>query len=316
MLPMPGGAMFSAPLVERSSDGIGIKPEQQLAINYWFRHVMEFAWPLYPGFILSISIFGLETWRLMAFQIPMTVGAIVAGVLFVLPRLPFSRSSDGSVSQKGLADFARGVFPIALVVALMFVLGGCVELAVRFSAKPIPLSQHLSMAVALAAGIAYLARSNAMSRADVKSAFLHPGIMSIVLLVFAIMAFKGVLEASGAIDQVRGELQAWRIPEILVIAFLPLIGGFVTGIAVGFVGSAFPLVATLLTSGEAVLPFVILAYGFGFVGMMLSPLHLCFVVTQEYFHANALDSYRHLWKAAIFLTIWLVLLFGVYRIAV
>lgn len=313
MLPMPGGALFSAPLVEKSSGGFGVKPEQQLAINYWFRHVMEFAWPLYPGFILCISIFGLETWRLMAFQIPMTVGAIIAGVLFVLPALPLSHSGEGRGSRSGLHNFVRDTFPIALVIGLMFVLQGCAELTSRLCAKQVPLSQHLSMAAALVAGIVYLVRTNCMSHSDVKSVLLRPGMIPIVLLVFAIMAFKGILGESGAIDQVRAELQAFRIPEILVIALLPLIAGFVTGIAVGFVGSSFPLVVTLLPSGEAVIPYVILAYGFGFIGMMLSPLHLCFVVTQEYFHANALESYRRFWKAAIFMIVWLVLIFALYR---
>jgi len=316
MLPMPGGALFSAPLVEKSSGGFGIKPEQQLAINYWFRHVMEFAWPLYPGFILSISIFGLETWRLMAFQIPMTVGAIVAGFLFVLPALPLRHSGERLGSRSGLRDFIRDTFPIALVIGLMFALQGCAELTSRLSAIPIPLSQHVSMTAALVAGIVFLVRANSISLSDVKSVFLRPALMPIVLLVFAIMAFKGVLGESGAIDQVRAELQAFRIPEILVIALPPLIAGFVTGIAVGFVGSSFPLIATLLPSGEAVLPYVVLAYGFGFIGMMLSPLHLCFVVTQEYFHANALDSYRRFWKAAIFMIAWAVVVFALYRTVV
>jgi hypothetical protein len=313
MLPMPGGALFSAPMVETASSEIGIKPEQKLAINYWFRHVLEFSWPLYPGFILALSIFGLETWRLMVFQIPVTVGAIIAGLLFVLPAIPVSHLGNGRVSPSGLRDFARDIFPIAMVVGLMFLLQGCAEAMGRLSARPVPAPQHLSMAIALAAGIAYLVRSNSLSRADVKSALLNSGVVSIVLMVFAIMAFKGVLGESRTIDQVRTELQAFQIPEILVIALLPLVAGFVTGIAVAFVGSSFPLVATLLPPGDAVLPYVILAYGFGFIGMMLSPVHLCFLVTQEYYHANALDSYKHFWKAAMFMIPWLALLFLIYR---
>ena len=54
LLPMPGGAVFSAPMVETAVGNYRIKAESKLAINYWFRHIPEFVWPLYPGFILSL----------------------------------------------------------------------------------------------------------------------------------------------------------------------------------------------------------------------------------------------------------------------
>jgi hypothetical protein len=42
--------------------------------------------------------------------------------------------------------------------------------------------------------------------------------------------------------------------------------------------------------------FVIIApaYTFGFMGMMLSPVHICFLVTKEYYQAKLLTSYRRL----------------------
>jgi len=41
-----------------------------------------------------------------------------------------------------------------------------------------------------------------------------------------------------------------------------------------------------------------LAYTFGYMGMMLSPVHLCFLVTKDYYKANLLKCYRHvLWPA-------------------
>ena len=50
LLPMPGGALFSAPLVDESLKGLNIKPEFMTFINYWFRHVWEFIWPILPCF--------------------------------------------------------------------------------------------------------------------------------------------------------------------------------------------------------------------------------------------------------------------------
>jgi integral membrane protein (TIGR00529 family) len=314
LLPMPGGALFSAPMVDTALGKARVKPELKLMINYWFRHVMEFLWPLYPGFILAVSIFGISTWQFVVSEIPATIGALLAGVLFILPAVRVDGLGAGRFSPGGLLDFGSAFFPIAAVVGLMFVLQVCVDAGTRYWEISVQLPQQLSMAGALVAGIVYIAAADAMKWQDVKSALLNPGIVSIILMVFSIMAFKALLTESGTIDKMRLELQAYKIPEIAVIILLPLIAGLVTGLAVGFVGSSLPLVATLFPVGENILPYAILAYGFGIVGMMISPVHLCFLVTQEYFQTNAWDSYIFLWKPVLFMTGWIVLIFILYKV--
>ncbi len=39
LLPMPGGAIFSAPLVDSCDAEKNISPEQKTQINFWFRHI-------------------------------------------------------------------------------------------------------------------------------------------------------------------------------------------------------------------------------------------------------------------------------------
>jgi hypothetical protein len=45
LLPMLGGAMFSAPLVEGIGTSLKLRPEQKTYINYWFRHIWEYVFP-------------------------------------------------------------------------------------------------------------------------------------------------------------------------------------------------------------------------------------------------------------------------------
>ena len=56
LLPSVGGARFSAPIVETACEGMDIKPESKAAINFWFRHICEFASPIIPGMILGLSL--------------------------------------------------------------------------------------------------------------------------------------------------------------------------------------------------------------------------------------------------------------------
>lgn len=54
LMPMPAGAMFTAPMVDHV--GIDMDNLQKTTVNYWFRHCLEFFWPVYPAMYLLSSI--------------------------------------------------------------------------------------------------------------------------------------------------------------------------------------------------------------------------------------------------------------------
>ena len=39
LLPMPAGAMFSAPMVDEVGSRMGLGAEKKTIVNYWFRHI-------------------------------------------------------------------------------------------------------------------------------------------------------------------------------------------------------------------------------------------------------------------------------------
>jgi len=85
------------------------------------------------------------------------------------------------------------------------------------------------------------------------------------------------------------ELHAWGIPLWAVTILIPFISGLTMGVAFGFVGASFPIVISLLGPDPAfgaLLSTAALAYGFGYLGMMLSPVHVCLLVTNEHFNTR------------------------------
>ena len=100
------------------------------------------------------------------------------------------------------------------------------------------------------------------------------------------------MKDSRAVVDIRTELMTYRIPMLLVIVIMPFLSGLITGIGIGFVGTSFPLVIPLFppTPLFNFLSYAALAYVFGFMGMMLSPVHLCFLVTKDYFKAGLLGQ--------------------------
>jgi len=70
LLPMPGGAMVSAPIVKQIGRDTDISPERITAQNYWWRHVWEAAWPLYPSIILAAAVLGVSVWDVAIINFP------------------------------------------------------------------------------------------------------------------------------------------------------------------------------------------------------------------------------------------------------
>jgi hypothetical protein len=121
---------------------------------------------------------------------------------------------------------------------------------------------------------------------------------------------------SQAVTQIRDELIAYHIPVTLIVIVMPFISGLITGIAIGFVGTSFPLIIPLFHTGNTFgyLTMAALAYTFGYMGMMLSPVHLCFLVTKDFFKASLLSSYRYIFKPALMVMGFAVTAFALLRI--
>jgi hypothetical protein len=94
-----------------------------------------------------------------------------------------------------------------------------------------------------------------------------------------------------------------------------LISGLGTGIAIGFVSANLPVVFALLgpdpplgiTAATAAF-----AFAMGFMGVMLSPIHVCFVVTCGYFNTQLFENYRYIMGPVAVMLVASLVLSGLY----
>jgi integral membrane protein (TIGR00529 family) len=293
LLPMPGGALFSAPMVETTFNKCSLTGEQQTAVNYWFRHIWEYWWPLYPAVVLAVALLKVETWHFIVFMMPMTLVTVLAGMVFILKPIRQVSAQKKILSSLGLKTFFWEIMPILIVVMVILLLEGLTFL-LNWAGIKISLPGAVSILPGLLVSLIWVGVVNRISLRQLASAVYDRRILSILLLVAAIMIFQGIMKDSRAVVDIRAELMAYRIPILLVIVIMPFLSGLITGIGIGFVGTSFPLIIPLFPPSPRFdfLSYAALAYVFGFMGMMLSPVHLCFLVTKDYFKAGLLDSYR------------------------
>jgi len=312
LLPMPGGALFSAPMVETAVTGCSLTQDRKTAVNYWFRHIWEFWWPLYPGVVLAVSLLQVEMWRFILIQAPLTLVSVAAGSIFLLKPLRVNNHRDeaGNGGVRLLAPFLWEVMPILLVVGSIVFLA-LLRSCLSWAGIKVNLPNSLPLILGLAVCSIWVMGANRLGLMDLWRALVNRNTLLMVLLIFGIMAFKGALIDSQAVLQIREEMVRYRIPFLMVVMGMPFISGLITGIAVGFVGATFPLLVPLF-AGLSPLDFLLhasLAYVSGYVGMMLSPVHLCLLVTKDYFKASLAASYRHIYKPAVALMVtWMVVL--------
>jgi integral membrane protein (TIGR00529 family) len=313
LLPMPGGAIFSAPMVDVLGREHKLDPETKSLINYWFRHVWEFSWPLYPSPLLAASLASVSIWAFVSVSFPLTLISIVVGYFFLLRnivrKIPVR---DEKVQILQVFSFLKEVLPIAFVI--VGALGGNVTIA--WLQRSIPslsvVPTEVPLVISLFFSILIVWWLNKASSKDIASILINKALLKMIYMVTAIFIFKGILNDSHAVVDVSAFLAAQDVPLVLIIIVLPGMVGGISGIAVGFVGTTFPVLISLLQTLQiegSFLPYLVLGFCSGFMGVMLSPLHVCFLVTQQYFKSAFPLLYRRLWKPVLVLLVCTVIYF-------
>jgi len=292
LVPMPAGALFSAPFVRQMGAHIDGSDEWRSAVNYWFRHIWEYWWPLYPGVIVAMSLFQMDTRVFMAVQFPFTLVAVGAGYGFLIRR----HTAGASLSPTPAAGHAgrdfMTVLPLLIVIVALFVFTPLLDRAMPAVSTQIRKMSAVLAGLALAFAVVLVdnfmrGRANAAHKtACPLAAVFTRKSMGVLLTLGGVLVFKHLLTTSGLLPHAAAEMADSGVPPAVAVAGLPFLAGMVTGIAVGFTGVSFPLVVGLLSaegSGLTPLATLALAYGFGYMGMMLSPVHLCLLVTRDYF---------------------------------
>jgi integral membrane protein (TIGR00529 family) len=317
LLPMPAGALFSAPFVDAVDQGQEIEPQRKVAINYWFRHIWEYWWPLYPGVILAMQYSGLPALKFFLIQLPFTFAAILGGYLFILRKVKRSGDDHANSGHLDAAAVLAALGPIGLLVIISLA-GSALLPLIGVEGT---LANLVAMIVGLVAALAAVFAGHTSAFGSTALMLKRADTWLMIVLVIGIQTFAAALscpvDATGStlITGMRDELIQTGIPLIVVIMLIPFISGMVTGVAFGFVGASFPIVFALVgphPSAAVAAATTAFAYTFGYMGMMLSPMHACFVVTAEYFKTSIFGAYRYIIGPAFVILVTSILLSALY----
>ncbi|MBI2847565.1 MAG: DUF401 family protein, partial [Chloroflexi bacterium] len=109
-----------------------------------------------------------------------------------------------------------------------------------------------------------------------------------------IMLYKAVIESSNAASILISDMNTVGLPSLLILVGLPLLMGLATGYGPAFSGVALPLLVPYIVIGPSInSSALLLAFISGMMGVLLSPMHLCFILSTQYFKASLTRMYRY-----------------------
>lgn len=263
LIPMPAGALVSASMLQPFVKDVKISAEKLTILNYWFRHVWTTVWPIYPSVIIALAVLGIGYENYLLATFPIAVASFFAG-LFLLRGLNFV-FKPGELWQALL-----NLYPILFLILLYLT------------------TKILLLSIAISLGlIIFHKRPGVQVLKQICRKSLD---IRVFALVFAVMGYKSIIQLGNSAQILYADLSFLPI-QITAFAVSFLVG-FATGIEMSYSSISLPIFHEFAEEPRNLL----LIVAAGFFGVMLSPFHLCYALTVEFFRADFAKCYRILLK--------------------
>jgi hypothetical protein len=274
-LTIPGGAILSAPFVNRIGEEIDLSPPRRAAINLVFRHLAMFLLPFSTSIIIVPTILpDFSITFLILLNSVFVAGIVITGYIMFLRDIRLEQVGAKERNLKNILKLAVYISPIYVCVIITGITG-----------MPFYLTMFASLLI-----VYILGNKKDFLRTMVKSINykIVITVTSVLIMQSTIMKMTDMLEIFNNIFQASDNF----LTIMLVLLITSTFFGFMTGYKVAALAITLPLIAQLNVSYEMVHVYVYVATGCAFIGYFFSPLHLCQAFTVQIMNVSTLDLYK------------------------
>jgi len=295
LMPVQGGALFSAPQINKEGEKYKLKKDQKNFLNIWFRHVWFPIYPISSAMILicSIKFSGVSLQMLMLANLPSFVGMIIIGYLYLrkyTKNTPLTTTASKKNTQ-GLVYLLPPVVPLmfyplkflGVSETRCFLLGVTVSFLVLYGLLKIEWRVYLHV---LKKSVTW----------------------KLALAIFGIMILREMITKSQTHVLLAEMMQNLAFPALVIVIVIPLLLGTLTGYNLGAVALSYPLVEPFFAfTGVNIIGLTSIIFMCSLIGYLISPIHLCNVLSSEYFKTDTTRMYRMFLPAAFALLLLQIL---------
>ncbi len=281
-----GGALMSCPVVKNLAQKLNIPDDKAATINQIFRHGLYFVYPLAPPMILASQLGEFKIGDFILLQLPISIAMYLFGYFYLLRNYKEEKREE-RLSLKGqlvnLSQFIKNASPIlaSIIGTLVFKLPFFVALILGILLSIVLYKDQIKKDPTKALDESIWQ--------TIKTGF-RP---NMVIAILGIMIFKNVVRD---LDELFVVLSSWLelgIPiELLIIVTAGLLS-FPMASAQPSIAILYPLILPLAPDYDTKLLYAMFIYTSGFMAYFISPLHMCQVLTLEYFNVNMKKLYQN-----------------------
>ncbi|MBE3137333.1 MAG: DUF401 family protein [Thermoplasmata archaeon] len=301
LMPVPGGALFSAPLIDKEGDKYKLQKDQKNFLNIWFRHVWFPIYPISAAMILicSIKFSGVPIQMLILADLPAFIGVVLIGFIFLKRFTGKTPHSKVTVVK----DYRGLVYILPPIVPLLF-----------YPLKFIGLSETRCFLIGVSFSLLLL---YALINIDVTTyvTIIKKSLTwNLALAIFGIMILREMMKISQMHLLITETMQSLAFPALLIVILIPLLLGTLTGYNLGAIALSYPLVDPFFAfTGVNIIGLTSLIFMSSLIGYLISPIHLCNVLSSEYLKTDTTRMYKMFIPAAITLlliqTLFVIIVF-------
>jgi len=277
-----GGALMSCPVVGSLGERLELSNEKRASANLIFRHALYFIFPFSPTLILAAELGEFNIWDFIKLQFPIALAMYVFGYFFYL--------KDAKTHQPPATDVGQFVENVKLFIIY------AMPIWISFAGA---LILNMPFYVSLLLGIIVtriLAIKTSPSNSMEKGFLIHckDGFKpNMVLAILGIMFFKNVVANFDDLYIFIKGLIDMGIPlEVLIVLSAAIIcfplASTQPGIAI-----LFPIILPMAPDYQTKLLYAMFIYTSSFLFYYISPLHMCQVLTLEYFKVDLKSLYKN-----------------------
>lgn len=277
-----GGALMSCPVVGSLGDRLDLSNEKRASANLIFRHALYFIFPFSPTLILAAELGEFNIWDFIRIQLPIALAMYILGYFFYI--------KDSKAHRPPKTDTAAFIGNIKLFLVysmpIWISFAGALVLKMPF---------YISLMVGIVI-TRLLAIRCAHPKALDKSFLTHckEGFKSkMVLAIIGIMFFKNVVNGFDDLYIFIKSLIDLGIPLELLITVSAAIICFPLASTQPGIAILFPIILPMAPDYHTKLLYAMFIYTSSFLFYYISPLHMCQVLTLEYFEVDLKSLYKN-----------------------
>jgi uncharacterized protein len=276
LLPIAGGALLSAPILDQIDEKQEISKGRKVAVNIWYRHIMILVYPLSSDLLIASDLTGLNLYvQILGLLVPLSIMQLIGYFMLIKPIETESKTGDRDIKHGFIAlipiliapltdIFFRIVLPNFKYPQFFMILGLLLSLVISFMISTVNLNQTISIIKKMK-------------------------IWRFPLMILGIYWFLEIFTISPLPTQI-GQL---NLPFILFL-LIGTVLGFTTGRITLPCTLIIPIVLSQLGLVTLPLPYFVFLYFAIFLGYLATPIHPCVSYSLDYFNIKYHEGFKYI----------------------